>query len=78
MDREAALKLIRALVNSGFVPDDQRMDVAIDKIGFQAGLNPKQLKAAWSYAIEQRWIAETDKAAWSIVTQAGADAVKQQ
>ena len=62
MEREAAVKLMRALVDAGFIADDQRADAAM------------QLKAALKYAREQKWVAETNKAAWSIVTQAGVDA----
>jgi hypothetical protein len=78
MEREAALKLMRALVDSGFIADDQRMDAAIEKVGLDAGLNREQLKAACKYAIEKGWIAEANKAAWSVVTQAGVEAVDQQ
>jgi hypothetical protein len=53
MEREAALKLMRALVDSGFIADDQRMDAAIEKVGLDAGLNREQLKAACKYAIEK-------------------------
>ena len=30
MDREAAVKLMRALVDAGFIVDDQRADAAVD------------------------------------------------
>jgi hypothetical protein len=75
MGRETAVKLIRALIEAGFVADDQRSDLAIEKAALEAGLNREQLKAALKYAKEQKWIAETNKAAWSVVTQAGIDAV---
>jgi hypothetical protein len=74
MDREAAIKLVRALVDAGFVADDQRADAAMEKAALEAGLNREQLKAALKYAREHKWIAETNKAAWSVVTQAGIDA----
>jgi hypothetical protein len=74
MEREAAVKLMRALVDAGFIADDQRGDAAIEKVALEAGLNHEQLKAALKYAKEQNWIVETNKAAWSIVTQAGIDA----
>jgi hypothetical protein len=74
MEREAAVKLMRALVDAGFIADDQRGDAAIEKVALEAGLNREQLKAALKYAKEQNWIVETNKAAWSIVTQAGIDA----
>ena len=72
MEREAAVKLMRA--DAGFTADDQRGDAAIEKVALEAGLNREQLKAALKYAREQKWVAETNKAAWSIVTQAGVDA----
>ena len=74
MEREAAVKLMRALVDAGYIADDQRADAAIEKVALEAGLNREQLKAALKYAREQKWVAETNKAAWSIVTQAGLDA----
>jgi hypothetical protein len=74
MEKEAALRLMRALVHAGFIADDQRADAAIEKAGLESGLNREQLKAALKYAKEQKWIAEANKAAWSIVTQVGVDA----
>ena len=78
MEREAALKLMRALVDLGFIADDQRMDAAIEKVGLDAGLNREQLKAAANMRLKKAWIAEANKAAWSVVTQAGVEAVDQQ
>jgi hypothetical protein len=74
MDREVAVKLVRALVDAGFIADDQRADAAIEKVALDAGLNREQLRIALKYAKDQKWIAETNKAAWSVVTQAGIDA----
>ena len=53
---------------------NSRADAAIEEVALKFGLNREQLKAALKYAREQKWIAETNKAAWSIVTQAGVDA----
>ena len=64
MDREAAVKLMRALVDAGFIVDDQRADAAVEKVALEAGLNREQLKAALKYAREQKWIGDSDKAAW--------------
>jgi hypothetical protein len=75
MEKEAAVKLIRALIEAGFVADDQRADLAIEKAALEAGLSREQLKAALKYAKQQKWIAEANKAAWSVITQAGIDAV---
>ena len=44
------------------------------KSHLKAGLNREQLKVALKYAKEQKWIADTNKAAWSVVTQTGVDA----
>ncbi len=74
MDRKIAIKLVRALVDAGFIADDQRADAAMEKVALEAGFNREQLKIALKYAKDQKWIAETDKAAWSVVTQAGVDA----
>jgi hypothetical protein len=75
MEREAAVKLMRALVDAGFIADDQRADAAIEKVALEAGLNREQLKAALKYARERKWVAETNKAAsWSMLAQAGVDA----
>jgi hypothetical protein len=74
MEREAAVRLMRALIEAGFIADDQRADAAIENAALEAGLNREQLKAALKYAREHKWIAETNKAAWSVVTQAGIDA----
>jgi hypothetical protein len=71
MEKEAALNLMRALVDAGFIADDQRADAAIEKVGLEAGLNHEQLKTALKYAREQKWVAETNKA---VVSQAGVDA----
>jgi hypothetical protein len=78
MEKEAAVKLVRALVDAGFIADDQRADAAIEKVGLEAGLNREQLKSALKYAREQSWIADTNKAAWSVVTTAGIDATKKE
>jgi hypothetical protein len=75
MDRDAAIRVIKALIDAGFIADDQRADAAIEKVALEAGLSREQLKAALKYAKEQKWIAGSNKAAWSIVTQAGIDAV---
>ena len=32
MEREAAVKLMRALVDAGYIADDQRADAAIEKV----------------------------------------------
>jgi hypothetical protein len=74
MERELAIKLMRALVDAGFISDDQRADAVIEEVAHEAGLNREQLKAALKYAREYKWVAETNKAAWSILTQAGIDA----
>ena len=74
MERELAIKLMRALIDAGFIADDQRADAAIEKVALEAGINREQLKVALKYAREHKWVAETNKAAWSIVTQAGIDA----
>jgi DNA-binding phage protein len=74
MEREAAVKLMRALVDAGYIADDQRADAAIEQVAREAGLSREQLKAALKYAREQKWVAETNKAAWSVVTQTGLDA----
>jgi hypothetical protein len=61
MERDAAVKLMRALVDAGFIADDQRADAAIEKVALEACLNSEQLKAALKYAREQKWVAETIK-----------------
>ena len=76
MDRELAIKLVRALVDAGFIADDQRADAAMEGVALEAGLSREQLKTALTYAKEQKWIAETNKAAWSVVTQGGIDAAR--
>ena len=73
MERKFAIKLMRALVDGEFIADDQRADAAIEKVALEAGLNREQLKVALRYAREHKW-AETNKAAWSVVTPAGIDA----
>jgi hypothetical protein len=45
MERDTAVKLIRALIDAGFVADDQRAETAIEKAALKAGLNREQLKA---------------------------------
>jgi hypothetical protein len=55
-----------------------RADAAIEKVGLEAGLNREQLKSALKYAREQSWIADTNKAAWSVVTTAGIDATQKE
>jgi hypothetical protein len=76
MDRELAIKLVRALVDAGFIADDQRADAAMEGVALEAGLSRQQLKTALKYAKEQKWIAETNKAAWSVVTQGGIDGAR--
>jgi hypothetical protein len=78
MEKEAAIKLTRAMLDAGFIADDQRADAAVEKVGFEGGLNREQLKAALKYAREHKWIAETNKAAWSVLTQAGIDAANKE
>ena len=46
MERELAIKLMRALVDVGFIADDQRADAAIEKVALEAGINREQLKVA--------------------------------
>jgi uncharacterized protein (DUF433 family) len=74
MERELPIKLMRVLVDAGFIANDQRADAAIEKVALEAGINREQLKAALKYARAHKWVAETNKAAWSVVTQAGIDA----
>jgi hypothetical protein len=78
MEKEAAIKLMRAMLDAKFIADDQRADAAVEKVGFEGGLNREQLKAALKYAREHKWIAETNKAAWSVLTQAGIDAANKE
>jgi hypothetical protein len=78
MEKEAAIKLMRAMLDAGFIADDQRADAAVEKVGFEGGLNREQLKAALKYAREHKWIAETNNAAWSVLTQAGIDAANKE
>jgi hypothetical protein len=78
MEKEAAIKLMRAMLDAGFIADDQRADAAVEKVGLEGGLNREQLKAALKYAREHKWIAETNKAAWSVLTQAGIDAANKE
>jgi hypothetical protein len=66
------------MLDAGFIADDQRADAAVEKVGFEGGLNREQLKAALKYAREHKWIAETNKAAWSVLTQAGIDAANKE
>src|SRR5262249_30583626 len=68
MERELGIKLMRALVDAGFIAEDQRADATIEKVALEAGLNREQLKAALKYAREHKWVAETNKASWCIVT----------
>jgi hypothetical protein len=46
MDRELAIKLVRALVDAGFIADDQRADAAMEGVALEAGLSREQLKTA--------------------------------
>jgi hypothetical protein len=41
-----------------------KADAAVEKVGFEGGLNREQLKAALKYAREHKWIAETNKATY--------------
>jgi hypothetical protein len=63
MEREAAVKLMRALVDAGFDVDDQRADAGVEKVALEAGLNRERLKAALKYAREQEWFVDSNKAA---------------
>lgn len=45
---------MRALADGGFIADDQRADVAIEKVAHEAGLNREQLKAALKGRVRTR------------------------
>ena len=35
MEKEAAIKLMRAMLDAGFIADDQRADAAVEKVGLK-------------------------------------------
>jgi hypothetical protein len=56
MERDAAIRLMRALVARGLGQSDSMANVAIRSIAVQAGLDD-QFDPALEYAIQHRWFA---------------------
>lgn len=69
MERDAAIRLVRALVAQRLGHSDSLADLAIRNIAVQAGLGD-QFDSALGYAIQHRWLA-TPTLGWRTLTAAG-------
>jgi hypothetical protein len=69
MEREAAIRLLRALVAAGLRQRESMANAAIRSVAVQAGLD--EFDAARGYASEQGWLIEGGKAFSTTLTSAG-------
>jgi len=69
MEREAAIKLLRALGAAGLRQRESMANVTIRSIAIQAGLD--EFDAARRFATEQGWLVESGKPFSSMLTPAG-------
>jgi hypothetical protein len=69
MERDAAIRLVRALVARGVGQSDSMANVAIRNIAAQAGLDD-QFDAALEYAMRQRWLV-SPTIGWGTLTAVG-------
>jgi hypothetical protein len=69
MQRDAAIRLVKALVARRLGQSDSMADVAIRDIAVQAGL-ADQCDSALGYAIQRRWLA-TPTPGWRTLTAEG-------
>ena len=74
MEREAAIRLLRALVAAGLRQRESIANAAIRSVAGQAGLD--EFDAAHRYAREQGWLVEAGKAFSTMLTPAGWRAVR--
>ena len=69
MGREAAIRLLRALVAAGLRQRELMANAAIRTVAIQAEVD--EFDAAWRYAREQGWLIEGGKAFSTTLTSAG-------
>jgi hypothetical protein len=69
MEREAAIRLLRALVAAGLRQRESMANAAVRSVAVQAGLD--EFDAARRYASEQGWLIEGGKAFSATLTSAG-------
>ena len=69
MERDAAIRLVRALVARDLGQSDSMANVAIRSIAVQVGLDD-QFDRALEYAIRERWLV-TPTLGWRTLTAAG-------
>jgi hypothetical protein len=76
MEREAAIRLLRALVAVGLRQRESMANAAIRSVAVQAGLD--EFDAAREYARQNGWLVEAGKAFSTMLTPAGWRAAKGQ
>ena len=69
MERQAAIRLLRALVAVGLRQRDSMANASIPSVAIQAGLD--EFDAARRYATEQCWLVKAGKAFSTMLTPAG-------
>jgi hypothetical protein len=69
MERETAIRLLRALVAAGLRQRESMANAAIRSLAGQAGLD--EFDMAHQYARKQGWLVEADKAFSTTLTPAG-------
>jgi hypothetical protein len=69
MEREAAIRLLRALVAVGLRQRESMANVAIRSVAHRAGLD--EFDAARRYATEQGWLVDAGNAFSTTLTPAG-------
>jgi hypothetical protein len=70
MDRENAVRLLRALVARGCKSDEQMADAFIRAIALEIGLG-NEFDPAFVYAVKQGWLNKSRKRGWTNLTKAG-------
>jgi hypothetical protein len=74
MERDAAIRLLRALVAVGLRQRESMANAAIRSVAVRAGLD--EFDAARRYATEQGWLVEAGKAFSTMITPAGLEAAR--
>jgi hypothetical protein len=70
MDRENAIRLLRALLARGCKSNEPIADAFIRAIALEIGLG-NEFDPAFVYGVKQGWLDESKKRGWTTLTKAG-------
>jgi hypothetical protein len=70
MDRQNAIRLLKALVARGCKSDEPMADAFIRAIALEIGLG-HEFDPAFAYAVKQGWLDKSKKRGWTNLTKAG-------